>query len=60
MLLALDSAARPEDMDLPGYHFHRLIGRERGRFSIRVTGNWRTTFAWEGEDAIEVDLEDYH
>jgi hypothetical protein len=21
---------------------------------------WRITFAWEGNDAIDVDLEDYH
>jgi len=25
-----------------------------------VTGNWRITFAFEGEDAAGIDLEDYH
>jgi hypothetical protein len=25
-----------------------------------LTGNWRITFGWEGRDAVEVDLEDYH
>jgi len=25
-----------------------------------VSGNWRITFAFDGEDAIDVDLEDYH
>jgi plasmid maintenance system killer protein len=23
-----------------------------------VTGNWRITFAWDGADAVTVDLED--
>jgi proteic killer suppression protein len=55
----LDAAAAPEDMNLPGFHFHRLRGRFT-RYSVRVTANWRLTFAWEESDATQVDLEDYH
>jgi plasmid maintenance system killer protein len=29
-------------------------------WTIRVTGNWRITFGWDGADAVAVDLEDYH
>jgi proteic killer suppression protein len=58
MLRALSAAARPEHVNLPGYHFHALRGARR--WSIRVTGNWRITFGWDGADAIDVDLEDYH
>jgi proteic killer suppression protein len=58
MLRALDKATRPEQMNLPGFHFHALHGERR--WSIRVTGNWRITFGWDGADAIDVDLEDYH
>lgn len=58
MLLALDAATRPESMNLPGYFFHGLHGERR--WSIRVMGNWRITFGWDGADAIDVDLEDYH
>jgi proteic killer suppression protein len=25
-----------------------------------VSGNWRMTFAFEGEDAVLVDYQDYH
>jgi proteic killer suppression protein len=57
-LRALDAAARPEQMNLPGYYFHSLRGERR--WSIRVTGNWRITFGWDGADAVDVDLEDYH
>jgi len=58
MLQALDAAARPEQMNLPGFYFHALRGAHR--WSIRASGNWRITFAWDGADAIDVDLEDYH
>ena len=43
-----------------GYRFHGLSGNQKGRYSVRVNGNWRITFGWDGEDAIEVELEDYH
>ena len=54
----LDAAMRPDDMNLPGYRFHRLKGDRSGTYAVTVTGNWRITFAFEGEDATGVDLED--
>lgn len=59
ILLALDAATKPEDMNLPGYHFHGLEGTPQ-RWSVRVTANYRITFAWDAPDAIDVDLEDDH
>ncbi|MEX0503403.1 type II toxin-antitoxin system RelE/ParE family toxin [Alphaproteobacteria bacterium LSUCC0719] len=59
-LARLDAAIRPEDMNEPGLRFHALGGEMKGRYSVRVTGNWRVTFAWDGENAVDVDLEDYH
>jgi proteic killer suppression protein len=47
-------------MDLPGMRFHALKGRDKGRYAVNVSGNWRITFAWDGNDAVDVDLEDYH
>jgi len=58
ILRALDDASRPEDMNLPGFRFH--VGRDRGRYAISASGNWRITFGWSEGDAINVDLEDYH
>ncbi|WP_081694108.1 MULTISPECIES: type II toxin-antitoxin system RelE/ParE family toxin [unclassified Thioalkalivibrio] len=43
LLAALDTAATVEDMDIPGCHLHRLKGTAKGRWSIRVSGNWRLT-----------------
>jgi toxin HigB-1 len=60
ILLALDAATSPEQMNVPGFRFHALKGRGKGRYAVDASGNWRVTFAWDGEDAVEVDLEDYH
>lgn len=60
ILLALNEARRPPDMALPGFRFHPLKGREKGRYAIDASGNWRITFGWDGDDAVDVDLEDYH
>lgn len=56
----LDAAARPGDMNLPGYRFHGLKGDRKGSYAISVSGNWRITFRFDEGDAIEVNLEDYH
>ena len=56
---ALDQATRPEDMNLPGFDFHRLKGRPT-RYTVHVNGPWCVTFEWDGTDAVRVDLEQYH
>jgi proteic killer suppression protein len=56
----LNRAASPKDMDLPGYRLHELKGDRKGTWSVTVSGNWRLTFTFEGGDAFDVDLEDYH
>ena len=60
MLDRLDGAVRPEDMNLPGYRFHPLKGARKGTYAVSVSGNWRLTFEFSGENAVNVDLEDYH
>ena len=59
-LFALDNAKRAEDMNAPGWRLHRLRGDLAGHWSVDVSGNWRLTFAFEGDDAILVDYQDYH
>ncbi len=60
ILTLLEAANRPADMNKPGYFWHSLGEMAPGRYSVRVSGNWRITFGWQGDDAIEVDIEDYH
>ena len=52
-------------MNAPGWRLHPLKGDIkkgdlRGHWSVSVSGNWRLTFRFEGEDAVLVDYQDYH
>ncbi len=59
-LLALNRAAKPEDMDVPGWRLHLLRGANlRGHWSLWVNRNWQLTFTFDGQDAILVDYQDY-
>ena len=60
LLDRLDAAAKAEDMNIPGFKFHRLTGDRKDTYAVAVTGNWRITFRFEGEDAFDLNLEDYH
>lgn len=50
----------PQDMNLPGLDLHRLKGDRKGTWAVKISGNWRITFAFAGKDADAVDYEDYH
>lgn len=56
----LHAAQELKDMDLPGLRLHELKGNRSGTWAVDVSGNWRITFRFEGEDAEVVDYEDYH
>jgi proteic killer suppression protein len=56
----LNVSIAPKDMDLPGLRLHELTGNRSGTWSVTVSGNWRVTFRFEGEDAEVVNYEDYH
>lgn len=60
MLDRLDAATSAQDMNLPGYKFHALKGDRKGTCAVSVSGNWRLTFRFHGEDVVDVQLEDYH
>ena len=57
---ALEAAEQPEQMSYPGSCFHLLTGDRAGRYSVRLTANVRITFEWDGDGAVDVDIEDYH
>ena len=56
----LEVAERPGDLDLPGYRLHPLRGDRAGQWSIRVSANWRIVFRFDGTEAVDVELTDYH
>ena len=59
ILDALDVAAVPEDMNIPGFNFHGLRGKPK-RYTVHVNGPWCVTFEFEAGEALRVDFEQYH
>jgi toxin HigB-1 len=60
ILTLLDNATTPKALDLPRYRLHQLRGDLKGVWSVTVRANWRIVFRFEGTDAFDVELIDYH
>jgi len=60
ILTVLDTAATPLALDIPRYRLHPLKGDLKGLWSVTVRANWRIIFRFEGTDAFDVELIDYH
>jgi proteic killer suppression protein len=60
ILARLDESDVPEAMNLPGYRLHPLKGELKGFWSVTVRANWRIIFRFQGADACDVELIDYH
>lgn len=56
----LHASTSPRDMNLPGLYLHELKGDRKDTWSVRVSGNWRVTFTFDGTDVTHVNYEDYH
>ena len=56
----LHSAQTVEDMNAPGYDLHKLKGKLKDFWSIKVSGNWRLIFQFKDGHAYVVDYRDYH
>jgi len=57
---AINQADLPEQLNFPGYDLHELKGERSGTWAMKVNKNWRLTFRFESNHAIDLDLEDYH
>ena len=57
---ALEQADEPRQLNFPGYDLHELKGERAGTWSRKVNKTWRLSFRFEGGNAVDVDLEDYH
>ena len=56
----LNTAKNANRMNVPGWDLHLLKDKLVDRWSIKVNGSSRMTFAFENENAILVDEQDYH
>jgi proteic killer suppression protein len=60
-LQALDFASAVEDLrNPPGNRLEKLKGDQKGQWSIRISGQYRVCFRWDGKDAWDVEIVDYH
>ncbi|MEI7582032.1 type II toxin-antitoxin system RelE/ParE family toxin [Runella sp.] len=55
ILTRLDAADSPEQMNQVGYGFHALKGDLKGFYAVKVSGNWRIIFRFEGDNATDSD-----
>jgi len=44
----------------PGNRLEPLKGGRAGQHSIRINDQWRICFTWNGTDAEQVEITDYH
>ena len=44
----------------PGNRLEKLKGDRAGFWSLRINDQWRIVFRWQGQDALDVQVIDYH
>ena len=60
-LQILDSATCLDELrSLPSNRFEALIGDRKGQYSIRINKQWRVCFKWINNEAVDVEIVDYH
>jgi toxin HigB-1 len=60
LLAALSVATSPRNMNIAGFKLHPLASERKGEWAVSVSGNWRLVFGFDGENATDVDMVDYH
>lgn len=57
----IDLATTLDDLKVPpSNRLHPLKGHRAGQYSISINDQWRICFCWEGKDAFDVEITDYH
>lgn len=46
--------------EIRGNRFEKLKGDRKGQYSIRINDQYRICFNWENENALDVEIVDYH
>ena len=57
----LNNAMDLNDLRIPpANRLEALKGNLKGKYSLRINGQWRTCFRWNHGDAHDVEIMDYH
>jgi len=60
-LRMLNRAININDLRIPpANRLEKLIGKRKRQYSIRINNQWRICFVWQDNDAINVEIIDYH
>lgn len=60
-LAMIDTAQVLSDLtNPPGNRLEALQGGRKGQHSIRANDQWRICFVWDGANAHQVEIVDYH
>ena len=60
-LARLGAATTLRDLqELRGNRLETLKGDRKGQYSMRINDQYRICFRWEGQDALDVEIVDYH
>jgi proteic killer suppression protein len=60
-LARLGAVTSMQDLqEIRGNRFEKLKGKRQGQYSIRINNQYRICFKWEEENAVDVEIVDYH
>lgn len=60
-LARLGAVTSMQDLrNIRGNRFEALKGDRKGQYSIRINEQYRICFRWENENALDVEIMDYH
>ena len=60
-LAVLNVTGKIDDLRVPpGNRLEALKGRRQGQWSIRINDQWRICFRFDGGNASDVEIVDYH
>jgi proteic killer suppression protein len=60
-LVVIHNSVNLADLKIPpGNNLEQLHGDREGQYSIRINSQWRVCFNWEGSNAFNVEIVDYH
>ncbi len=60
-LSMINASETIEDLRIPpSNHLEKLLGDRKGQWSIRINGKYRICFSWQGKEAYNVEIAEYH
>jgi len=60
-LRMIDRSKTLNDLKIPpANRLEMLSGKRKGQYSVRINDQWRICFKWIDNNALEVEITDYH